>query len=239
MSSVTYGENLCRPQDHPNRELTSIPGNGILLMMLPPTGPHSMDTLPPPIGATAPGAAPTPKWPKIIGIIAIIFGSGGLLSGVIGPLSMLMVRTQMEGFVKQGADQTKVDDYLARLAQITYSSAIANALIGIILLTGGILILRHRRTGSPTLQTWSFLKIVVGGLFLFKSVSLSRLQMEIMMSSNAMGGAGSAEAQMIGSITSYAVWAGMAFGFLWLAALPVFVLIWFNRAKVKQDIRAW
>ena len=44
---------------------------------------------------------------------------------------------------------------------------------------------------------------------------------------------------MIGSITSYAVWAGMAFGFLWLAALPVFVLIWFNRAKVKQDIRAW
>ena len=172
----------------------------------------------------------------MIGIIAIIFGSGGLLSSAIGPLSILMVRTQMETFVKQGADQAKVDDYLARLNQITYSSAAANAVLGLLLLTGGILILRHRRAGSPTLQVWSFLKITVGGLFLFKSASLSRLQMDIMLNSNAMGGS---EAQMIGSITSYAVWAGLAFGFLWLAALPVFMLIWFNRMKVKQEISSW
>jgi hypothetical protein len=35
------------------------------------------------------------------------------------------------------------------------------------------------------------------------------------------------------------VWAGLGFGFLWLAILPVFLIIWFNRRKVSEQIETW
>lgn len=196
-----------------------------------------MQATPPPL---APGSPTTPtgaKWTKIIGIIAIIFGAGGVLQGLFAPFSLMMVKPQMQSFVEMGADQAKVDEYLAKLSQVSYAGAIAYGILGILLLTGGILILRHRKAASPLLQIWAVLKVVIGGILSFKNSALTGMQMELMFSSGSLGGA--QESEMVGTIAGYAVWVGLAFGFIWLCVLPVFLLIWFNRGKIKNDISNW
>jgi len=47
------------------------------------------------------------------------------------------------------------------------------------------------------------------------------------------------EAEMINNIASYGLWIGLIFQLLWLAILPVFILIWFNREKAKRDMSSW
>jgi len=155
----------------------------------------------------------------------------------IGPVSMFLVKQQMQVFVDQGADQAKVDEYISKITSHTYISSAANAVLAILLLTGGILLLRRRKVASPILQSWAVLKIIAGGLVVFKSAALSRMQMEIMMSNDALGSG--TEAAMVKSFASYGMWIGLIFGLLWLAILPVFILIWFNREKAKREMSSW
>lgn len=196
-----------------------------------------MTTTPPPFPTSAQLPAPGSKWPKMLGIIAVIFGAGGIFHSVVGPVSMFLVKKQMQAFVDQGADQVKVEEYLAKITTHTYQSSAAGLFLAIILLTGGILLLRRRRACSPTLQVWAVLKIIVGGLIVFKSAALSRAQMGIIMSHEALGSG--KEAEMITTFASYGMWIGLFFGLVWLAVLPVFFLIWFNRENTKRDMAAW
>lgn len=190
----------------------------------------------PPSATTVLSNKPGGRWPKVIGLISILFGAGGLLQAVIGPVSLAFTRTQMNSYTELGVSQEVVDDFLGNLERITYTGAAGAAVLGIILLAGGILILRRKTMGALTLQGWALLKILVGGFLLFQSAGLSRQQMEIIMGPTVGGGS---EAELVGTITEYATWFGFAFGFAWLLALPVFFLIWFNRASVKRDIETW
>lgn len=197
-----------------------------------------METLPPPL-AKPPGAV----WPKTLGIIALIFGIGGLLQGVLSPLSLFITRQQMQTFVEQGADQGQVDEYLAKLSQMSYVTLAIYGSLAILLIAGGILLLKQRRIASMLLQTWAVLKILGGGFLMFRMMALTRLQMSIIMAPSlktaSKGSAGAAEMQMINEITGYATWIGLGFGFLWLAILPIFFIIWFNRRKVVEQMNAW
>jgi len=90
------------------------------------------------------------------------------------------------------------------------------------------------------------LKILAGGFILFRMSSLTQLQMAIIMESTlataSKGGAGAsggADMAMVNQFTTYAVWAGLGFSFLWLAILPVFLIIWFNRRKVMDQMKTW
>ncbi len=196
-----------------------------------------MQATPPPLSSVPESATPGSKWTKIIGIIAIIFGTGGLFQGLFTPVTLLMVKRQMLSFVEMGVEQSRIDEYLSKLAQVSYTGAAAYSILGILLLTGGILILRHHRAGAHLLQVWACLKIIVGGLLIYKISSLTRMQMDLMFSSEALGGG--KEAETVGTITSFAVWIGLAFGFVWLCVLPVFLLIWFNRTKIREQISNW
>ena len=195
------------------------------MMTMPPSSPPSHI------------AAPGSRWPKLLGIIAVIFGVGSLFQGVIGPVSMLFVRQQMQAYIIQGADEARVSDYVSKITFHTYSSSAAAAAIGILLLTGGILLLRRRKVASPVLQIWAVLKIVVGGLVFFRSAALFRMQLEITLSSRAFGGGN--EFGGYPTFISIVYWSFLIFGLLWTAALPLFMLIWLNREKAKQDMANW
>lgn len=197
-----------------------------------------MSTPPPPLSKPS-----TAAWPKTIGIIAIIFGVGGLAQGAFAPLSLILTRQQMQTFAGQGVEQARIDEYMAKLSSVSYLSLAGFIILALLLLAGGILLLKQRRIASPVLQTWAILKIIAGGFILFRTTSLTRLQMEIIMApslnSASKGTAGGAELEMVNQITSYATWIGLGFGFLWLAILPVFFIIWFNRRKVTDQMAAW
>lgn len=192
---------------------------------------------PPPI-QTPPGSGTTvAKWPKVLGIILLIFGVLGLGQGIIAPFSFYLTKNQMQQFVKMGADQDRVDDYLSQLKSLSLMSGVAYALISILLISGAILMLKRRRICSPLLQTWAVLKILVGGYTVFRQIGLSTLQMSIMMlNDKKMGGK---EAEMMESIVGYSMKIGMVIGMIWLCALPIFVIVWMNRAKVRDQMETW
>lgn len=198
-----------------------------------------MEIAPPPLAQP-----PKTVWPKSIGIIAIVFGIGGLFQGVMAPLSLFLTRQQLDTAIKQGADQGRVDEYLAELTIQSYINLGIFVALGLILLTGGILLMKQRRIASPLLQTWGILKILAGGFVLFRMTALTTKQMAIIMEATmaaALKGraGGGGELEMVNQFTTYAMWAGLGFGFIWLAILPVFFIIWFNRRKVIDQVQAW
>lgn len=194
---------------------------------------------PPPIDPVQIPGRPV-KWPKILGIIALVLGILGILQCALSPLSLLFVDNQMEFARQTGGNDEVIAEYMAQLKSVALSSSIAIGVVAIILLVGGILLLRKRPSAPLVLQIWSVLKILVGGYFSFRSLSLTRLQMEMMMGQSGTGGmTGGREMEMIQRVTDYAVYGGMIFGLLWIAALPVFFLIWFAREPVKEEVSTW
>lgn len=183
-------------------------------------------------------APPTSKWPTVIGSIAIVFAAGALLQSLAAPLGPLMIRSQMEEFAKQGVDQGRIDEYLRQFGTFTYTSAAVLGAVAVLLLAGGILLIKRRRVSPLLLQVWAMLKIVAGGFFIFKQMAISRLQMEIIFDT-ASGVGGAQGAQVFGQITTYAMWFGLAFGLLWIAAFPVFLIVWFNRQRIKDQVASW
>lgn len=175
-------------------------------------------------------------WPKTLGIITIIFGSLGFLGALTGPLFIPITKNSMQPFVEQGADADAVEQYMADLTSLSWTGAGIGTLLGSLLLVGGILLVRRKRTASALLQAWAVLKILGGGYIQFRNLALQKTQMSIMFSGKEFAGEG---AEIAGSITSVATTVGLVFGLLWLAALPVFLIIWFNRARVKEDMEAW
>ncbi|MEM6278253.1 MAG: hypothetical protein AAF733_02165 [Verrucomicrobiota bacterium] len=177
------------------------------------------------------------RWPKIIGIVAITLGVLGILQCASAPISLIFTQSQMEVFLDQGTDPEKVTAFVNELKSLTLSSAVASGIVAILLLVGGIFLLKRKKSAPLLLQIWAVLKILVGGYFTFRSSSLTRLQMDIMTGSAAYGGG--REAELVQTFTTYATHAGLIFGIIWIAIFPVFLLIWFSRETVRSEIAKW
>ena len=193
------------------------------------------DSTPPPVD---PSQLPNKgrNWPKTIGVIALIFGILGFLGAVVAPFSLLITKSALESMVSQGADPDAVETYIGKAQSIAYLSAAILGIVALLLLFGGIQLMKRKKIASPVLQVWAVLKVAAGGFLNYKNFHLTREQLEITNSVQA----GNAEiAQMTESITTVSLIVGMVFGGLWLLALPVFLLVWLNRAKVKEEIQSW
>jgi hypothetical protein len=114
---------------------------------------------------------------------------------------------------------------------VTYCAAL---LLALFLLIGGIGLVSRRRYGVNLTRMWSWLKIphVLGVTVLtyLMNEDTVRLTKEL-----AEGAPGPVPEQMMEMIT-YVV---LAITWAWGMALPIFVLIWYARAKVKAEVATW
>lgn len=197
---------------------------------------YMMDTAsPPPIDPSL-NPSQEVKWPKTIGVIALVLGILGMLQIAAAPFSLMFLESQMAMFVEQGVDEEKVETFMTAMKSMTVQSAIALGLVAALLTIGGVFLLKRKTVSPMLLQTWAVLKILVGGYFSLRSLSMTKMQLDITMS---IGGVQGKDAEMVSKITDYATYAGAIFGILWIAALPVFFLIWFNRQVVKDEVAKW
>ena len=199
------------------------------------TGPQ----IPPPTPMTTPTVAgaipPKPSsWPMVIGVIAIIFGSLATLGGCFGLVSSLFL-DQFMSLVPQG-EAEEMTSALDGLKPALIISGALTMVLAIVLLIGGIGLLRRRAWGRSTCLTWAVLKIVlvVGGSVLSYIVQQAQFQAmaEDPNMAGSMPGFLPALMQAMGVV-------GLVVGVLWGWALPIFMLIWFSRRKIKVETAQW
>ena len=77
--------------------------------------------------------------------------------------------------IQQGADEKKVTSYMEQMKSLSLVSAVSLGLVAVVLLTGGIMLLKRNPKGGITLQVWAVLKILAGGYFTFRSMALTRM----------------------------------------------------------------
>ena len=196
----------------------------------------------PPTPMTPPtdaGAIP-PKpssWPMVIGIIAIIFGSLATLQGCMGlgwpALAALFTSALPE-------EQAGMMDATKSLTPLMMISAGLTMAIAIVLLIGGIGLTKRSPRSPKTCRIWAGLKML---LVVYSSIIgflVQQAQMEAMR--RMLEEDPNAPAAMLGVFGTVMAVIGPAifvFAIVWGWALPVFMLIWFSRRKIKAEIAHW
>lgn len=160
-------------------------------------------------------------WPTVIGVISIVLGILGALSGLFGVVTTALLpqlMPQMQGFQLRGP---------VLIASI--ASSALNALVALLLLIAGIGLAMRRRWSVGTLRTWAVMKIVLGiaGVAIGWWVQTAMRQSQ--QQANPMGSG------MVAAMQA----AGLLFGLLWALAWPIICLAWLARAPVRSEWETW
>ena len=186
-------------------------------------------------GALAPPQRPA-NWPTVIGTIAIVFGSGGILVGLWGAAStfaMRLIEWALEQSQPSGVVASQVAVMEAGIPWTVASSLVATAIASLLLL-GGIRLNKRKRSSMRLLKFWAVVKIPVVVIVTIAAVLMQELQFEIMgQSSGGMPmpfGSGFFDLMIVVTLV---------FGLAWGWALPVFLLIWLSRGKINKEVAGW
>ena len=187
------------------------------------------DNIPPPLAQmtppqiTPPSQTPPPQqapsrssWPTAIGVISIVLGSLGL---ICTPLSALVSRFSPQIEQVQG---NSPDWYM------TYSTASlpVGIALAVLLLVAGICLLKRIHASRALHLTYAGANIawaVIGSIMVITVLFPSFLEGDMPNKAAVIGG-------MVGGAI-----VGMAFGMVW----PIFLLVWFRRRKIRQQVQGW
>ncbi len=189
---------------------------------------------PPTWRGSAAAPAPRPQWPIVIGVICVVFGSFGALNGVIQCLSPMVQAFFPSNFGGAGP-ASSVMAVSQQYAPVQIVLGVLSTLVAALLGVGGGLLLQRRREARPVLLGWACVKLV---LALVSVVMGIVVQVAVMAAISQPGGAGPAAAMPAGFM-AVMMGLGMVVGLAWLAALPVFMLVWMSRAAVRAEIASW
>ena len=175
------------------------------------------------------------KWPTVIGVIGILVASFGLFGGCCGVLSpFLMNFSRSMASSGGGMSQEQIDTMMASqppMLWIIPASLVGMALATLLLI--GCIGLARRRAGGVTLCKvwawiiipWTLISLVVAAYFQFQ-VPADAQQMGLGF-------------QMGVGIQYFFLAAGACFALTTGVGFPMFMLIWFARPSVKDDVDAW
>ncbi|HSW46695.1 MAG TPA: hypothetical protein VLM89_14125 [Phycisphaerae bacterium] len=163
------------------------------------------------------------KWPTVIGIIAVVLAAIGILGGVCGLVQSFVPRPGMPAGAGGPAMEFHVTPMMTVLAVVGFAFSAGLLAIGIGLL--------KRRPWSVTLaRFWAPLSILLAVCNFFVVHAMQKQMFE------AMADQGTPVPQgMAGGIAAGSAACGLMFG----CAFPVFMLIWFARRKIKDEVAGW
>ncbi len=193
----------------------------------------SPPSVPPTQAGPLPTATPQSTWPTAIGVIAIVFGAGGILAAVFGILWMVVILPKL---LESGPQEQAA---MLEVSREHFGLLVTQNLVGLvlaaILLTGGIGLAKRCIWGVKTCRVWAMLKIV---LVLF-GVGLGYvIQQKVFEAMSPQASGGTNPAFNAGYSVGFKL-GSVCFGLVWGIALPVFMLIWFSRARIKAEINGW
>lgn len=173
--------------------------------------------------------APAPSWPSVLGIIAIVFGVFGTLTGAYGVLAPFLMRFMAQIAPAAGRAGLHVAQQWA--AWGVANGALTGAL-ALLLLAAGLGLLRRRRWACTASQVWAVLRIMLAGV----QVGVAYfIQQDTLTAVSQQMPASMPSQQYVHSFAAL----GLVVSLLWYWALPVFLLIWLARGRVREHVAEW
>ncbi len=195
-----------------------------------------MTTLPPPIEGLSP-SAPRSKWPTIVGVLAIIFGSYGILEHLCGLGTVLAIGPLVDWIA--GFAPPEDASHLAAFRQATTQYAIPTVLLNAFLLANAVLLLVAgigcaRRQGAvrPKMLLYAAVEVFLSVVSAVLAFQVAETVADVM---REVDGAGGVPAQFSTAINAGEAVMGLLFAAIW----PVFLLVWFTRRSVVEEVGAW
>lgn len=173
------------------------------------------------------------KWPTVIGVISIVLASLGLLCGCAGYFQVPLQRWGLK-MQSQSGQPDPLAEAQIKIAEQYQMLTIILLTIGMVitlwLLVASIALVRRRRSARGQMIGWAVASILMLAINVVFQVLMFQATADEL---RQMG-----EAQSIGRL-----WIGVAitafFVLVFGLALQLFVLIWFSRRKVREEMASW
>ena len=169
------------------------------------------------------------SWPMVIGVIAIVIGVLGQIGGIWGMVAVFFMDSMMS--MVPASQRAEIVDSMKGTELLSVVCGILGIVLAVLLLVSGIGLTKRRPWSPKMCKVWAVLKMLLVVFTTVSGVMVQRSSFEAMsQQSNAPG---FQQGMFIGMLI------GTCFGLLWGWALPVFMLIWFSRSKIKEEVADW
>ena len=183
--------------------------------------------VPPPIMPERPSV-----WPLVLGIIGVLIGLYGICGGAINLFSAEFTKTML---TSNPGMQSLPQEYFDSLQKLGRMGAIVSLPTAVLLIVASILLIMRRPSARGLWMTWALVSGIGSIVMLVVSMPIQRQMIESMTASDP----NLANNPAFGNMMNMSTGIGAVCGGIFALALPVFTLIWFSLAKVRQEIEWW
>ena len=168
-------------------------------------------------------------WPTVIGIIAIVLGAGGVLSGLSSAAMPMLVDAMGTAMPEmQRAPLEAAQEHMVW----TVTSSLLSVLIAAALLAAGIGLVKRRAWSIRAARGWALVRLLFVGIAAVMAYRIGQAQFDAMAEQGDLGGL---PEWLVDLLLPLTVVATLAWGW----AFPVLILIWLGRAKIKAETGLW
>ncbi len=188
----------------------------------------------PPVEPSVPFGSPVPSsWPRPIGIVCLVFGVLGILGGLFAIVAAIVGPKIANAFAEMGR-AGMVPDQMQDHMVWAISSAGIGFCLAVVLCIAGIGIIRRRPSGIRRAKAWAWLRMVFAVAEAVFGYGIQVEAFEAMRHQDP--GTFSTLPPMFGPWVAVFT-SGLTV--IWGCALPLFLLIWFKRKRISEDVATW
>ena len=191
------------------------------------------DTPAPPTSGIPELEVPASRWPTVIGVVCIILASIGLMCSCVGYFNVPLQRMGVEWAAKSGQADAVAEAQLRAAERFNiFFIAVLTVGVGLTiwLLVAAIALLRRRRSSRVQLIAYAMTSLFMLSL----DIALQILTFQAAAAElNQLD-----QGQRVGEIWVSHVVQGF-FIVLFGVAFQVFLLVWFSRARIKDEVATW
>jgi hypothetical protein len=175
----------------------------------------------------------------VLGLVAALFGLAGFLNNLLSvasPFFMEWFMRRLPGELSAEAEEgvRAATEIMGAFRGWTIGFGLVSAVVSALLLVGGIMLLFRRAAAARLLRSWAIVRMVMVAL---GAIVSWRIQQYTFAALNETLGA--EMDQVPTGLIAVTTGVGMTFGIIFGWALPVIVLIWFARQKIKDEVDGW
>jgi hypothetical protein len=240
----TNPPNQPNPPDPPNPpiplDMSDSPDGSV---PAPPPPPPSPRTVAPPTRPVSVQHRKRSSWPTVIGIIVLVLTALELFGGVCGTAGVVLsqfLSGPMDTMMQQGGQPGNPngmpmtwDEMMPVSHGVLIVVQVIAMAVGVLGLIGAILLLNRKRKCVWMLMTYAAIKVLPSTAW-----TIWVGQQQFALSQKMIQAQGTAPPGM-NSIVSAATWGGMALGILFQAGPGIFLIIWFMRKAIREEVKLW